>query len=258
METAGIQTEDDGTPASLSYVFKEEEQMAQVWSANDRAEHEQGVRRLMDSILSLRHDLEGLRYQTDTIWERFITLTLERMQSDRLREFLDEVDLELQDLNLRLVGSDCEIDRLRASLQERRRLLEEKIAVLEPLAHRTSIQNHINMMLSRVQDLEAHVMGKVEPSAPEAAEPPAAGYTSAPGDVLYLRVRLLTTRIAILASNRSNYLRELDTGLSALLPDIERIKTDMCTLLTRMDCIRDLSRYWIAYLNIAQTPKTDN
>lgn len=97
METAGIQTEDDGTPASLSYVFKEEEQMAQVWSANDRAEHEQGVRRLMDSILSLRHDLEGLRYQTDTIWERFITLTLERMQSDRLREFLDEVDLELQE-----------------------------------------------------------------------------------------------------------------------------------------------------------------
>jgi hypothetical protein len=37
-----------------------------------------------------------------------------------------------------------------------------------------------------------------------------------------------------------------------LLPDVERVKADMATLLTRADCIRDLSRYWLAYLDITQ------
>ena len=34
-------------------------------------------------------------------------------------------------------------------------MLKEKITVLEPLAHRTSTQNHLSMMLARVEGLEA-------------------------------------------------------------------------------------------------------
>lgn len=145
---------------------------------------------------------------------------------------------------------------MRARVQEQRRVLEDKIAVLEPLAHRTSTQSHIGMMLSRVEGLESFV---AEPERSHRrtkvrGKPP---QTNVPGDLLYLRIRLLTTRIALVASNRSKYLSELNTGLSALLSDVERIKTDMATLLTRADCIKDLSRYWLAYLDIAQNIKSE-
>ena len=251
VETDTPQTEDDVVPASISYVFKEEEQIAQVWNAQDRAEHERGMREIMDRIVSLHQNLEQLRAQLDVIWERFITLTLERILADQLREFLDGIDLELQDLDQHLVGTDCKIDRLRARVHERQRMLEEKIAMLEPMTHRISAQNHISMMLSRVEGLEAYLLGKKDVT-PEAYEMHYKRHTNAPGDLLYLRVRLLTTRIAIIAANRCKHLSDLDAGLVALLPEIERIKADMATLMTRADCMRGLSRYWLAYLDIAR------
>ena len=78
-------------------------------------------------------------------------------------------------------------------------------------------------------------------------------HTTAPGDLLYLRIRLLTTRVAITAANYSRQLSELAFELTALLPEIERLKTDMATLMTRVECVSDLSRYWLAYLDIAPT-----
>ena len=225
--------------------------MAQTWSVQDRVAHERSVREILDRVAGLRQGLEQLRAQTDTLWERFSTLALERTLSGELREFLDSVDVELQDLDLRLVGTDCEIDRLRARVQEQRRVLEDKMAVLEPLAHRTSTQSHIGMMLSRVEGLEASLLDQKDPSPGEGVGQDQR-QANVPGDLLYLRIRLLTTRIALIASNRSKYLSELNAGLVTLLPDVERIKTDMSALLTRADCIRELSRYWLAYLDIAQ------
>lgn len=55
---------------------------------------------------------------------------------------------------------------------------------------------------------------------PEAYEMHYKRHTTAPGDLLYLRVRLLTTRIAIIASNRSRYLHEIGRGVVALLPTL--------------------------------------
>ncbi|MDS4028791.1 MAG: hypothetical protein RKO66_01785 [Candidatus Contendobacter sp.] len=251
METDSNQVEDSIAPASISYVLKEGEQMAQIWNAQDRAEYERSVRDILDRMVELRQGFEPLRAQTDALWERFSTLALERILSRQLREFLEGMEAELQDLDLRLVGADCEVDRLRTRIQERRRVLEEKIAVLEPLAHRTSTQSHISMMLSRVAGLETHLLGKKD-MGPENGEIPDTHHATAPGDLLYLRIRLLTTRIAIIASNRSKHLSELDAGLAMLLPEVERIRTDIATLLTRIDCIKDLSRYWLAYLDITQ------
>lgn len=251
VETDSNQVEDNIAPASISYVLKEGERIAQIWNAQDRAEYEQGVREILDWMVRIRQGFEQLRAQTDALWERFSTLALERILSRQLREFLEGMEAELQELDLRLIGSDCDIDRLRARIQERRRALEEKIAVLEPMAHRTSTQSHISMMLSRVAGLEAHLLGKKDVE-PENGETPDTYSATAPGDLLYLRIRLLTTRIAIIASNRSKHLSELDAGLAALLPEVERIKTDMTMLLTRTDCIKDLSRYWLAYLDITQ------
>ena len=251
VETDSPQTQDDVTPVGLAYGFKQEALIAEIWSAQDRAAHEQSVREILDRIVGLRQSLEQLHARTDTLWERFSTLVLERVLSGQLREFLDGLEAQLQELDQHLVETDCEIDRLRTGVQERLRVLEEKMAVLEPLAHRTTTQSHISMMLSRVEGLEASLLDKKDmtPNTGERHDP---RHATVPGDLLYLRIRLLTTRIAIIASNRSKHLSELHAGLAALLPDVERVKADMATLLTRADCIRDLSRYWLAYLDITQ------
>lgn len=255
METDSTQKADEAAPVSLSYVFREGAMMAQTWSVQDRVAHERILRDILDRFSGLRHDLDLLRVQTDTLWERFSTMALERVLSGGLRDFLDGIDVELQDLNLRLVGADCEIDRLRARVQEQRQVLEDKMAVLEPLAHRTSTQSHIGMMLSRVEGLEASLLGQKTSALPQ--DEGHGQQPTVPGDLLYLRVRLLTTRIALVASNRSKYLSELNTGLYTLLSDVERIKIDTATLLTRVDCIKDLSRYWLAYLDITQGTRNE-
>ncbi len=251
VETDSPQTQNDELSAGLSCGFKQEAFIAETWSAQDRAAHEQSVREILDRIVGLRHGLEQLHGRTDTLWERFSTLALERVLSGQLREFLDGLEARLQELDQHLVETDCEIDRLRTGVQERLRVLEEKMAVLEPLAHRTTTQSHISMMLSRVEGLEASLLDKKD-MAPNPDERHDPRHIAVPGDLLYLRVRLLTTRIAIIASNRSKHLSELHAGLAALLPNVERVKADMATLLTRADCIRDLSRYWLAYLDITQ------
>lgn len=63
--------------------------------------HERNVRDILDRVAGLRQDLEQLRAQTDTLWERFSTMALERVLAGELRDFLDGLDVELQDLNLR-------------------------------------------------------------------------------------------------------------------------------------------------------------
>lgn len=248
METQTPESE-DGSLIGASYVLKEEEQLALVWTAQDRAAHDRRSREAGERMGRLRQHLEQLRSLTDTLWERFVTLTLERILSEQLREFLDEVETEIHGLGQQLVEADCEIDRLRADMHERRRGLEERIALLEPLAHRTSTQNHLGMMLARVEGLEAYLVGKKD-VAQEAYDLHYKRHTTAPGDLLYLRIRLLTTRVAVAAANYSKQLSELRIDLIALLPEIEQFKTDIGVLMTRLECVSDLSRYWLAYLDI--------
>lgn len=242
---------DDSTAASMSYVLREEEQLAQVWSDADRAEHDRSVREGIERIGGIRQLVGGLRARSDSVWERFVTLTLERLLSEQLREFLDQIDAEILALSQQLVEADCEIDRLRSRVQERRRWLEEKIAILEPMAHRTSTQTHLNMMQARVEGLEAYLLGKKD-VAPEAYDLHYKRHTTLPGDLLYIRVRLSTTQVAIAASNRSKQLNELDVELAALLPEAERYKAELAALMTRVECMSELSRYWLAYLDIAR------
>ncbi|MDS4040672.1 MAG: hypothetical protein RKP20_05795 [Candidatus Competibacter sp.] len=241
---------DEGAAVGMPYVLKEEALLAQAWKMQDRVEHERGVREIASQFGSLRQRIERLRAQTDTIWERFVTLTLERILSEQLREFIDDLNMELQGLNLHLVETDCEIDRMRARIRERRRWLGEKFTQLESLAHRTSTQNHINMMLARVEGLEAYLLGKKD-VPPQAFEMHYKRHTTVPSDLLYLRIRLLTTRIASIASNRSRQLNELDAELGVQLPEAERLKAELATLVTRVECMSELSRYWLAYLDIS-------
>ncbi len=241
---------DDSSTVGMSYVLREEAQLAQVWSVQDRAEHHRNTRAFIAQIGSLGQSLDQLRSRVDTLWERFVTLTLERILSEQIREFLDETDTEIQGLSQQSVETDCEIDRLRAHLREGRRVLEDKIALLETLAHRTSTQNHINMMLARVEGLEAYLLGKKD-VAQEAYDLHYKRHTTAPSDLLYLRIRLLTTRIATIAANRGKQLGDFDAELATLLADAERLKTDLAALMIRIDCISELSRYWLAYLDIA-------
>ena len=153
---------DDGAQVGLSYARKEETLLEQAWLEQDYAQYEQDVQKITGQSVRVRQSLDVLRTQIDPIWEQFATLALERIRSDRLRDFLDEIDNELRRLNLALVEVNCELDRNRARVQERRRWLEAKQTALEALAHRTSTLNHINMMLSRVEGLETYLLGKPE------------------------------------------------------------------------------------------------
>ncbi|MBK8182089.1 MAG: hypothetical protein IPK63_03890 [Candidatus Competibacteraceae bacterium] len=255
MESPTTET-DDGVMAGMSYVLKEEELLAQVWNNSDRIEHERSARDAIERLGRVRQLVEEVRTQADSIWERFITLTLERLLSQQLREFLDQIDLEIMNLSQQMVEADCEIDRVRARVKERRRVLSEKIAILEPMAHRTSTQTHLNMMLARVEGLEAYLLGKKD-VAPESYNFHYKRHTTLPGDLLYIRVRLLTTRVAIEASTRSKQLSELDAELAALVPEADRNKAELVTLITRIECMSELSRYWLAYLNIASEGKVE-
>lgn len=242
----------DGAMTSLSYLRREEEQLAQVWTVQDRTECEQHIQNIAEQFSAVRQRLEELRSQTDTLWERLIMLTLERILSGQLREFLDELDTELYEVNPQLIALECAIDRLRIGVQEQRRALEEKIIALETLAYRTSSLNHLNMMLGRLEGLEAHLLGRQEEAFPEGSEQQQHRQTSLPGDLLYLRVRLLTTRLALIASNQARQLSAFDSKLMILLPDVERLKVDLGALTSRIECINGLSRYWLAYLDLTE------
>lgn len=249
MDTPIAET-DDGAVAGMSYVLKEEAQLAQIWNAQDQTEHERAIREIADRFSGARQRLEGIRALTDTAWERFITLTLERILSDHLHEFLDEIGEEMQTATQHLTEVDCEMDRIRARIHDRRRVLAEKIALLEPLAHRTSTQNHLSMMLARVEGLEAYLLGRKD-VPPQSYEMHYKRHTNATGDLLYLRVRLLTTRIAWVAANRSQHLGELDARLTESLLEIEQLKISLATFIARIECMSEISRYWLAYLAIA-------
>jgi uncharacterized small protein (DUF1192 family) len=101
-----------------------------------------------------------------------------------------------------------------------------------------------------VEGLEAYLSGKQD-AAPEAGETHDKRQTNVSSDLLYLRVRLLTTRIAIFASSRGKQISDCDTELVSLLPEIERLKADFAVLAARIDSMNELSRYWLAYLDIA-------
>ena len=249
MDTPIAETEDNAA-AGMSYVLKEEAQLAQIWTAQDQTEHERIIREIVDRFSGVRQHLGGIRARADTAWERFITLTLERILSDHLRKFLDEIGDEMQTLTQQLTEVDCEMDRIRARIHDRRRVLAEKMTLLESLAHRTSTQNHLGMMLARVEGLEAYLLGRKDVPV-QSYDLHYKRHTNAPGDLLYLRVRLLTTRIAIVAANRSRYLGELDTGLTESLLEVEHLKINLAAFTARIECMSETSRYWLAYLDIA-------
>lgn len=240
---------DDGV-AGMSYVLKEEAQLAQAWSAKDQIALDRGEREITDRLGSTRLCLENLRARIDALWERFVTRSLDRILSQQLREFIDELDVEVQELTQLLTEADCEMDRIRARIQERRRVLTQKITLLEPLAHRTSTENHLNMMLARVEGLEAYLLGRKDVPS-QSYDLHYKRHTNASSDLLYLRVRLLTTRIAVNAANLSRRLAELDARFAASLLDTEQLKTELATLAARIECMNELSRYWLMYLDIA-------
>ena len=248
MDTPLTET-DDGALAGMSYVLQEEAQLAQVWSAQDQAEHQRGEQEIATRFSAARLHLDGLHARVEALWERFVSLALERILSQRIREFLEEIDGEMQALIERLTEIDCEVDRIRARVHDRRRVLAEKITVLEPLAHRTSTQNYLEMMLARVEGLEAYLLGRKDVPA-QAYDLHYKRHTNASGDLAYLRVRLLTTRTALNAANRSRQFSQFDATLTDALLQTEQLKTELSALSARLECMSELSRYWLMYLDI--------
>ncbi|MCB1777200.1 MAG: hypothetical protein KDI50_07175, partial [Candidatus Competibacteraceae bacterium] len=77
--------------AGDSYALKEEAQLAQIWNVPDQTEHERALQEITQRFSEARRHFEEIRVRVDTAWEQFITLTLERIFSDHLREFIDKI-----------------------------------------------------------------------------------------------------------------------------------------------------------------------
>jgi len=55
----------------------------------------------------------------------------------------------------------------------------------------------------------------------------------------------------LIAANRSQQLSQFDARLSESLLETEQYKTELATLTARIECMNELSRYWLMYLDIA-------
>ncbi len=69
-------------------------------------------------------------------------------------------------------------------------------------------------------------------------------------DLRYLRIRLRTTRAALEAANDNAQLRGLAAATAARLPEAESLKTEVAALMARGECLSELCRYWLMYLQI--------
>ena len=239
-----------GTLSTLAFVSHEEEWLSRTWSAQDQADHEHAVRRCGEELADVRQRLEALRITTGLLWERLLTLALERIRTGGLGALLEDTSLELHGLDQRLAETECALDRLRVSLHQRRQRLAEKIASINPLTQRSSLQEHINLMVERVDQLENHLAALRQPVAKSGDLPATDAASEA---LMYLRVRLLTTRLDILAADLSRQLGARDAELTALWPDLERLRMDLAALLARISTLQELTRYWLAYLAVVST-----
>lgn len=229
----------DTEPASAHVAHGAEDAPVELWSARDQVAHEQTLGVIDADLAALHTRCAALRQRIEPLWERFLTLSLEQILAHQVHAFLEPLLDAVQEVNVALVAVDCELDRLRRRISEQQRLLDEWVTQLEPLAHRTSTQSHLGMMLARVERLEAALYG----GGPLAAEQLAI-------DLRYLRIRLRTTRAALEAANDNAQLRGLAAATTARLPEAESLKAEVAALTARGECLSELCRYWLMYLQI--------
>lgn len=229
----------------------EERRLEQVWSVQDRQDYREKVLAFEEIINDLKARIEEIRAQGDNLWDRFVSLALEKMMKQNLRDFLGDLQGETDTLTPLLTEATARIDKLTTDIAGYQRFLGKKVVLLEAMTHRISTHNHLNMMMARIAGLEEHLLGKKQAAKKSSQEDvPRRLEVNVPSDLLYLRVRLRTTRSASLAARYSKEVGETQPALYSLLFRADRLRADLLIVSTRMACLHDQAEYWQAYLEM--------
>lgn len=245
------------SPEPEDTLSEEERRLEQVWSEQDRQDYRRKVLAFEEVINELKAQIEEVRAQGDNLWDRFVSLALEKMMKQNLRDFLEDLQGEADTLTPLLTETTARIDKLTADIAGYQRLLGKKAALLESMTHRISTYNHLNMMIARIAGLEEHLLGKKQTARTAAQdEVPRRLEVNVPSDLLYLRVRLRTTRSASLAARYSKEANETQPALYSLLFRADRLRAELMTVATRMACLHDQAEYWQAFLEMPDNDRT--
>ena len=257
-----MDVETDGVDASSyapcedsgSFLVDEERQLERLWSDAHRLKNMQLLQSFEGTIVDLRKRIEEVRVRCDTIWDHFVSLALEKIMKQHLRSFLTEVQKNINTLSPETASLANGISECTSAIVAQRRTLDGQAGVLEAMAHRRSIQNHLSMMLSRVASLEAYLLGKARMQESSDNLTPKRRETNVPSDLLYLSVRLRTTRCAVTASRKSREIAASTTELLEALRQAEGLKAELAVVATRIGCLRDQADYWMAFLDMPDNP----
>jgi hypothetical protein len=259
-------TADSATPAAAEprrpdaneALLDQEQRIERVWSDQDRKQYREKIREFEETVNDLRGRIEEIRTQCDSIWDHFVSLSLEMItrQKQILRKFLDDLQIEADILTPEILHTTNRIDTLLADIAGYQRLMGRKIGLLESMTHRISTQNHLNMMIARVAGLENHLLGRKNTESERRNLPSARKLeVNIPSDLLYLRIRLRTTRASMLAARSTKQVADTGPALYSLLFRAERMRSDLTVIATRMACLNDQAGYWLAYLDMPDDPQ---
>ncbi len=239
---------DGGEEAYGPSLAEQERQLEQIWSEQDRHEHHQKMRAFEETIVSLRSRIDPIRVPADTLWDQFVSLALEKILKQQLEPFLERLQLEAEALNVEMTETSNGMDTLLAKITEYQRTLDDKVKALGIMAHPISTENHLSMMISRVVGLEAYLLGKQPGKLDTHENHLKKRDTTVPNDLLYLRVRLVTTRFAVIAAQKCKQVADTALELHDLLARVERLKAELTIIMTRMACFHDQTEYWSAFM----------
>lgn len=241
-------------------LIDQEQRIERVWSDNDRRQYREKIREFEETVSDLRNRIEEIRTQADSIWDNFVSLSLEMIMQQKhdFRRFLENLQIEADTLTPEVLNTTSRIDTLLADIAGYQRLMGRKIGLLESMAHRISTQNHLNMMIARVSGLETQLLGRKSVDA--AQKSPLLSTrkleVNIPSDLLYLRVRLRTTRASMMAARYTKQVADTGPALYSLLFRAERMRSDLTVISTRMACLNDQAGYWLAYLDMPDDHKS--
>lgn len=243
---------------SDTFLIEQQKQLEQDWSDQDLQQHNAQLRGFDEALARLRAQIDAVRTQTDTVWDHFVSLGLAKLLKQDPKTFLTEVLGQSADLASRIVEVASSRDNLMLQIAEYRRALDRKITQLEGKAHRISVENHLSMMLSRISGLESYLLGRrTDYSAAAKEAGPRKRESNVPSDLLYLRVRLWTTHLAVLSSRKSKEVIDARESLNNLRCTVEHLRTELAGIETRFACLTDQVEYWLAFLDIPNGQYTE-
>ncbi|MFO1352474.1 MAG: hypothetical protein U1F68_18070 [Gammaproteobacteria bacterium] len=252
--------QDSAHAERIDSLSEREKQIEQVWSESDVQEHHARIQDFEQTLGELRAKTEDIRVQVFSLWDYFVSRSLEKIIKQHLRKFLEDLNIEIGIVTPDIQQTSSRLERLIADIASYQRHLGMKQGVVEAMAHRISTLNHLSRMTRRVEGLEQGLLGNAPLMLNAKATAPHAAHAESDisSDLLYLRVRLRTLRAALHASHSSKRITDALPVLSSLAVRAERLHAELGGISTRIVCLTDQAEYWLAFLDMPDDTRSIN